>query len=463
LFPFLAGLTALVLIALVARRVLAPRAVPIAVGVVSLSDAMIYYTTADKQYAVDVLATVLVLLLAVVLSDRERDVRTTCIFAVVGAVAIWLSHSSVFVLAGVSAALAAGALVRRRWRAFAHVAVATAAWLTSFAAFALVSLGNVETVRRSLSDTPGALRGSGSSSLDVVLSGVRTSLGAFRYVTGIPHVGERGDYDAGQIAAVVAAAVCAVGFVSLVRRHAEKAAALVAPVAFMLIAWGLDRYPLLGRTQLFLVPIFALLLAEGAVTAATRLRRPGARAVIAIVAASIGVLIAAPALRHVVDPRQLNEVKPVLEHIAEHQRRGDTVYVYYTAQPQLRYYVDCGCAGPRFRMARSAGLWPLRRGPGGPDQWAPALESAPPRMIVSQYAGLRASSYGREFKALRGRKRVWVLIPEVEFSTRTNLLRELDLRGTRRATFAVGDVHDFATAVVVYLYDMTTRARRRQA
>jgi hypothetical protein len=48
-----------------------------------------------------------------------------------------------------------------------------------------------------------------------------------------------------------------------------------------------------------------------------------------------------------------------------------------------------------------------------------------------------------------------VLVPEVEEPTRERLLRALDRHGRLRATFGVGNVHDFATAVVVYLYDMT--------
>jgi hypothetical protein len=85
------------------------------------------------------------------------------------------------------------------------------------------------------------------------------------------------------------------------------------------------------------------------------------------------------------------------------------------------------------------------------------MRSVRPRLIVSQYRGLFASAYGQDFDALRGRDRVWVLLPAVEQSSRVNLLRELDRRGTRRATFAVGEVDDFANAVVVYLYDMTAR------
>jgi hypothetical protein len=147
-------------------------------------------------------------------------------------------------------------------------------------------------------------------------------------------------------------------------------------------------------------------------------------------------------------------MKPVLEYLAGEELAGDSVYVYYTAQPQLRYYLECNCAGPQFEAAKDAGLWPLRPGRGGPSQWAPALRSVPPRLIVAQDRGGDPLSYSSDLDPLRGRKRVWVLLPAIQQSARAAFLRELDRRVMRRATFGVGDVGDFESAVVVYLYDM---------
>src|SRR4030095_13262066 len=137
------------------------------------------------------------------------------------------------------------------------------------------------------------------------------------------------------------------------------------------------------------------------------------------------------------------EMKSVLEYLAGKELAGDSVYVYYTAQPQLRYYLECNCAGPQFEAAKDAG------------RWAPALRSVPARLIVAQDRGGDPSAYSSDLDSLRGRKRVWVLLPAIQQSTRATFLRELDRRGMRRATFGVGDVGDFQSAVVVYLYDMT--------
>jgi hypothetical protein len=140
----------------------------------------------------------------------------------------------------------------------------------------------------------------------------------------------------------------------------------------MLIAWGLGDYPLLGGHSCC-APIYVLLAAEGVVSLTRKARHHGLRTAIVVSAGIVGAALAAPAVAHTVRPRAFHEMKPVLEYIAHEELAGDSVYVYYTAQPQLRYYLECGCAGSQFEAAQDAGLWPLRPGRGGQGQLAPAL------------------------------------------------------------------------------------------
>jgi hypothetical protein len=87
------------------------------------------------------------------------------------------------------------------------------------------------------------------------------------------------------------------------------------------------------------------------------------------------------------------------------------------------------------------------------------MTSVPPRLIVGRERERDPAPFKARFAGLRDRARVWVLLPEVEQSTRASLVRELDRIGTRRSTFAVGDVGALASAVVVYLYEMTGPGR----
>jgi hypothetical protein len=356
-----------------------------------------------------------------------------------------------------------GSLTRRQWRRARNVATASGAWVVSFGVFFLTALNNVGGLQRTLSSTPGALGVSGPGGAGVPDSELRTSLGAFRYVAGVPHFLERGSNDAGVMVAMVVGVFCIAGLVSVIANRPEKGLALISPLVFMLIAWGLGDYPLLGRTQLFLAPIYVLLAAEGVVFLTKKGRHRGVRTATVISAGIVGAALAAPALAHTVRPSAFHEMKPVLEYIAREELASDIVYVFYTAQPQLRFYLECNCAGPQFEAAKDAALWPLRPGRGGPGQWAPALRSVPPRLIVAQDQGDDPSSYLSDLDSLRGRKRVWVLLPAIQQSTRATFLRELDRRGRRRAAFGVGDVGDSKSAVVVYLYDMTQPTRQPNA
>jgi hypothetical protein len=448
LAPFVAGSLALVMIFFLARNVVSLLAVPLATAFFAVSDPLINWTVYDKQYAIDVLLSVVLLWIGFRMSDQPDHSSTVLLYAGVGTVAVWLSHPSVFTLAGISTALVAGSLVRKDLRHALLVVAASAAWLASFGVFALTYSQNLVYLQTVLRGGSGAFGGSGQDSLD----SLRGGFGEFRYASGIPHFLQRGGVDAGQLIFIFAAAFCTIGFIRLVRRNPVKAVALLAPLGFMLIAWGIQKYPLLGRTQLFLVPNFVLLLAEGIVYMVTRAQGASARAASAALAGVVGLALATPAIGHVAHPRRLGDLKPVLRYLAREQRPNDTLYIYYTAEAQFRYYLECACAGATFETRRRAGLWPAIPGPGGEEPFAPALLSVPPRLIVAPYRGKDPSSYTSDLEALRGRKRVWILLSSLDDRRTKRLLRELDRRGKQRASFITGEGENSAA---VYLYDLT--------
>jgi hypothetical protein len=273
----------------------------------------------------------------------------------------------------------------------------------------VTSLHDLKPLQTAITGSPGAYAGTESTSSSSFES-LKAGLGEFRYVAGVPHVLDRGGFDLGQVIFVLTLVFCAFGLLSLTGRRIEKQIALVAPLGLMLIAWGVHEYPLLGRTQLFLVPSYVLLLAEGITSSILRWRSRSMRAGFAAGAGVVAIALAAPAFGHIVHPRRFEDMKPVLNYLARHQLPTDTVYVYYTAQYQLRYYMQCGCAGGAFKKARRAGLWPMRPSPGGPAEFAPTLKSVPPRLIVAPYRGRDPQPYVADFDSLRGRARVWVLL-----------------------------------------------------
>jgi hypothetical protein len=212
----------------------------------------------------------------------------------------------------------------------------------------------------------------------------------------------------------------------------------------------------LGRTQLFLVGTFVLLVAEGIWYAVATAKRATARGLATVCGMVIALFVAAPTIGHVAHPRKFEDLKPVLDYLARRQRPADTLYVHYTSQYQLRFYLECGCGGSAIQGARKAGLWPVRPGRGGLAEFAPALRSVPPRLIVPPYRGRGAEGYVSDLEKLRGRKRAWFLLSSLEDRRREFLLDALDKLGKQRAGFKVGNGKD---AAAVYLYDLQSVAR----
>ncbi len=137
------GIASLFLFRSVARRLLLPAAVPMAMGLFALSDWLIYYSAEIKQYSCDLalgLAALLLTLRAGPAPERA-NVRGLVALAAFGAAGVWFSHPLVLVLAAVGTYLLGGAVIRRDPRGIVILAGMGAAWLVSFAACYVVSHG----------------------------------------------------------------------------------------------------------------------------------------------------------------------------------------------------------------------------------------------------------------------------------------------------------------------------------
>jgi hypothetical protein len=455
LLPFVAGTAAVLLILYLARLAVTPAAVPIVVVLFAASDPLIDWTTVAKPYALDVFLSVVLLWIGLRVLRSPDSPAVLVIFAAVSTLAIWLSNPSVFTLAGISAALIGGAVLRKEWRRVALLLAASLGWVASFATFALTLLHNLSGLQDLECATcfgVGRSGGSGGSSASSELHSLRASLGEFRYASGVPHFLDRGSNDVGLLVFVLALCFCTIGLYSLARKRGELLVMLVAPLLLMLVAWALHKYPTLGRTQLFLIPSFLLAFGEGVVTAGRTASYATARTVMAVCGGAVVVAIVAPSIQHLVKPRHYEEIKPALNHLSRLERAGDTVFVYYTAQYALAYYLDCRCAGRDFEKARASGMWAEQRGPGGSEAYSSALLSVPPRLVIPRFRGSSPLNYVSDFDALRGRKRVWFLFSNIDDLRRSTLLDELSKRGTLKSSFKVGRTNQ--AVVDVYLFDM---------
>jgi hypothetical protein len=422
-----------------ARRFLGhSSAVLLAVALFAFSQMLILFAATGKQYTLDVVATLVLYILALnVLNDRSA--RSIAILAIIGAAAVWISFASVFVLAGIGSTLIVRSALLHRWRDATLQLSASFCWLASFGALYVVSVNNLGHLQKSIEGTTGTDGGR--------IRVLQTLVGALRSDLGIAHL-QATNYDLGRIVAVLAIALVLVGFVTALKEQLATAALVITPTLFMLCAFEFGKYPLFPRTLLFLTPVTIVLLVSGAMRLATA--TPASRITGIAAASLVCVFIVLPSLKGVAQPQRTAELKPVLRYLAEHQQMSDTLWVDQPTQYALRYYLECRCFGDARLVRRGDLLWPLRPAPGGVGQFSPALESVPPRFVVSRAVGF-STGYRSELRALQGRRRVWVLISDVQRQIRQPILSFAGTLGVRGTGLRASSSEITAA---VYLYDL---------
>ncbi|WP_435021388.1 hypothetical protein TA3x_002348 [Tundrisphaera sp. TA3] len=292
--PLLAGLAGLWLFLEVARRVLAPRAVPAAAALFASADDLIYFAAEGKQYSSDVAAALACTLLGLTAGAGRLTPRRAAILAGFGVLIVWFSHPSVFVLAAVGTARLAGRILVRDWPGAAAWCGIGAAWVASFAAVHHVAMDQLGHEGMMWEFWAFAFPPAPRSAWDASWIARRLA-----YVLVNP-LHFREPFGPGW--SMIPALLCGVaGFAALWRSGRDRLAILTLPIAFAAAASGLRLYPFHGRLILFLVPAFLLLIAAG--LDRSRDLRPGRPIVFALLAT---LLIGVPMLRdafHLVEPR----------------------------------------------------------------------------------------------------------------------------------------------------------------
>jgi hypothetical protein len=417
-FPFLASLAALVLFRDVAVRLLPPPAALLALLLFATNGVLLYQSAELKPYSSDVAVGLALVALALRAQRADGSVSRVAFaaLAVAGPVAVWLSFPAAFVLGGAFVALAVRALELRSRELAAALGVTGAGWLVSFVGMYAVARSNIGQISAEVfagADSEPATTG--------VANVVHQAWGSFVNPGGFEN-GLNG----------LAALLFVLGVTALARRRTvDRLALLLLPLALNALASLLDLYPLGGRFSIFLVPFLVLLVAAGAAQVVAWSRRP------APVALGIAFFLAMPQLAVAVsdafDPPAREDVKPLLRAAAAAWQPGDTLFVYRNAQYALRYYTECEDCEPSGQDFP----WPARTAPPSPrgEQFAPALESVPPTVVVGSQAPAAHDRPEFELARMPEEGRVWLLFTHVHghegVSEEGLLLTLLDERGVR--------------------------------
>ncbi|MCI0464909.1 MAG: glycosyltransferase family 39 protein [Gemmataceae bacterium] len=315
LVPFVAGLAGLFVLIPLARRLVGSPGWLWVVGLGAVSHHALTLSYDVRAYTCDFLVSVLVLLAAAVVLDRDSTTRgrgwAWSGLLMAAALGPWLSFASTFTLAGASLALLTAACgrreLRRPWLAFNGLLLISACLLWYCQARHLYYPGLREHWGQRFPD------------LTQPASALRW---LFNALVELGHYGTTG-------MGVPLLLLGGVGLVSVGRRDRALAVLLVAPVAVGVLAAVLRRYPFGDRLLFYAVPCLWLLAAEGI----TVLWRGGRVAWVA--AAVLAVLLLPAAARMgkylaITAPRA--EFREAFAYVHEHEQPGD---VWWVAFPEV--------------------------------------------------------------------------------------------------------------------------------
>lgn len=371
-FVLLGGIASIPLLYSFARLCVSKWSALFALALFALSDLLIRYATELKQYGGDVFSTLLIYL-CTARYLRSPTWTNAVVLAVSGAVTIWLSFPSLFVIGGVLCVLTFECLKGRfKWN---HLICNLSAWSASLVSLYFVQLRNLIAQRSQLE-----FYGVGAfppANIDQTGSWLWNQVDLFTAKTLDLHI------------PLLLGFLFIAGLVALTRKDARISFVLLFPIVPVFILSSLHLYPIVSRYLLFLAPTVYIIMAGGLDFAFGLLIRNSrksqiSRVVATAICTACGIAVlwspVAVAIKRVNHPLSSEEVRPALQYIQENWQPDDYMYVYGGAANAYRYY-------------RHLSVW----------------DDA--HVIVGK--AMDKDHFVRDLDQLRGKQRVWILVSHV--------------------------------------------------
>jgi hypothetical protein len=333
LFSFLTGIGAVGIFAMLAYKFLRKTGAFFALALFALAPFAIYYSAEAKQYMGDLFALLLVLLLYDRLRTAPFSNLRIGVFVLVASLLLWTSHASVFGIAAVGISLLWHFYQQQKMRAF---------W-KSLAAFAFLALNfflvywfNIRPLSQNafltsfweaaympLPPTFGWLN-------QMWIALLKNPLGL-------------------QIPVALALGLGLIGALWLWMRQQAFALPILLTLLLTLIAGALQKYPLAERMLLFWVPPIFLLFgaALDAIHAllqsiVSKLGKEPLNPLAFALTLALGMFLLGYPLTEGIEkfrkPLMREHIRPAMSYLKDNYRAGDTLYLYYFAEPAYLFY-----------------------------------------------------------------------------------------------------------------------------
>ncbi len=365
--PLISSCMALVLMALVSRRMLAWPAALLATALLAILEPQIYFASELKQYSTDVVIGLALVIAGLRTWERPESLWRCVTLALVGAFGIWFSHPAIFIAAAVGLTLGFSALLEvrsakralavnndfappsiaatnRRYEKILRFALIFVVWIASFAISYFLVL-------KPLAANPALDKYWGREGFMPL--NLQTPLWIAMAIGNA--MSEPGGFQVRALAGLAMAG----GALAMWRGRLRELAMLGGPLVLALVASAARKYPFSERLLLFFTPAMVILVCAGLQwlwegTQGTR------RVVIALFAFALVVPALASTAKTTRHPPGREEILPALQYVAAHWSPDDQIVLYYHAGTGFNFYRDRAGISPQaapFVIAKDRNKW----------------------------------------------------------------------------------------------------------
>ena len=342
-FPLICSVASLFFMAPVAKYFLPKNFSWLAIAIIALSGPLIHHSAEAKQYAADIMATSLVLLLYVKAKINDTT-KAIVLLAAIGALTIWVSFPIIFIMTGIGTALAVPAVRQKSKKLLFKYGAVSLIWLISFAtSYFLITKKFAESewtvywfnYYKYFISIPQTFQ-----ELTWLPQRLYRMLG---YPMGLwwklPSVETTIFSTVLKLGAAFSFIVLLCGIFNVIRMK-KHVLVLLSPFFFVLVANSLRLYPLGDRFWVFLAPIITILIAMGVSLLCRNVKSK------LVTNALPAILLMGPIVTSAqlfIDekeflPEKRSSQRQTLDYIQANFKPGDVLYVYYTAKPGYILY-----------------------------------------------------------------------------------------------------------------------------
>ena len=341
LFPLVLGLVLLVLFYVLCKQTIGqPGLWWFPLFMMAFSVFFLRYATEVKQYGTDAFSTCLLLFLALRHPPERIGIRQIWLWLLIGMLIIWFSMPSVFVLSGVGLYYLHGFWKADNRKKLGRFSLVIAGWLFSFGLYYMAIL-SADLSKDFLLDYHSVYflpilptTGEEWSKLgNILLSLFNTAIGYTVW------------------AYILSAVFFLSGLIHLLQCDKIRLILFVVPLLSCFLASGSGFYSLMPRLTLFIIPVLLLIIAIGA-EFIFLLLKPSFRPM--LILSLLSLIPLQKGYEYFFKPYQIEEIRPVLAFVHEHQQTEDWIYLHEDALPAWHFYQFLHDKRERFQLENVA-------------------------------------------------------------------------------------------------------------